>query len=546
MQNTILSPSKYTINSVSKQISFLFPDFCPAQLISILNTRTGQFIYAPAMGILWSFTGSILQLDVWVQLIDTDILQVSYLYGVNYHRTFVNSFWRKINNWVDPEDFTLVCKWAWQTINQTGGNLVITWGTTANEETTIRTKIPFTRENIARLIHFASAAVVNSRLKFELVDIIWDNLDINVSSATACAVIIPNTNPYYAKFKSILDVSANGMEGMYISIGNLRWSQIWWSDVVGSIPGRYVIASASQDASQIILNFTVAWWTWSQSGKCTLYWWNFIEIYADSATATAWVADNGRNWYGSNLWFAAVTVPTRGTIADWTIVRKNYQTLFRSSPLTSNVWQTLMGTRYSAMPDEETPLYLQVTVRNWAVAPTAVTYTIWGINCKESNPIHIQHTSEWASSVLDSIGAYITWWIINTLTTCSAVTNITWYTYWSTSLPATHHHLISANTINATVVKASAWNFAWGSVCNNHATNPAYLKLYNKATAPVPASDTPIATIMIPPMRTILLNEVVMGFRFSAGLSYVLVWGMAVTDATAVAVAQCAVHIVYV
>lgn len=98
------------------------------------------------------------------------------------------------------------------------------------------------------------------------------------------------------------------------------------------------------------------------------------------------------------------------------------------------------------------------------------------------------------------------------------------------------HHLISAASTNATLVKSSAGTI--GSVTGSN-TNAAvrYLKVYNKATAPTVGTDTPIRTIMLPPNGTIHL-DFPKGLRTSLGIGICMTTGAAVADTGAVAAAE--------
>lgn len=115
----------------------------------------------------------------------------------------------------------------------------------------------------------------------------------------------------------------------------------------------------------------------------------------------------------------------------------------------------------------------------------------------------------------------------------------------STTIGAvTHHHLISAATTNATSVKTSAGTINAAEFSNNGAA-VAYVKLYDKATAPVVGTDTPIATILVPINSTVSLNGGYCGQRVTNGIAYAITGGMAVADVTAVGAAQVSVHINY-
>lgn len=94
---------------------------------------------------------------------------------------------------------------------------------------------------------------------------------------------------------------------------------------------------------------------------------------------------------------------------------------------------------------------------------------------------------------------------------------------------------ISAATTNAATVKASA-----GQVYSVHAYNlhtaPIYLKLYNKASAPAPGSDTPVQRFMIPTNGTNGAGFTInfdKGLDFGTGIAYIATTGIGDTDNTA-------------
>lgn len=101
----------------------------------------------------------------------------------------------------------------------------------------------------------------------------------------------------------------------------------------------------------------------------------------------------------------------------------------------------------------------------------------------------------------------------------------------------THARLQSAATTNATSVKATAGQVYAIEVGNNHATNVAYLKLYNKASAPTVGTDTPVETILLPPRvpRDIVFDA---GAPFTTGIAYAITGAAGDADTTAVALDQ--------
>lgn len=102
------------------------------------------------------------------------------------------------------------------------------------------------------------------------------------------------------------------------------------------------------------------------------------------------------------------------------------------------------------------------------------------------------------------------------------------------------------NSNNVTMVKAGAGAIGHIRVFNNSA-NVAYLKLYNKATAPNPASDTVFDKILIPANSSGagVVLDIAYGQKFSTGIAFAVVTGFADTDNTAIAAGACCVTILY-
>jgi hypothetical protein len=97
--------------------------------------------------------------------------------------------------------------------------------------------------------------------------------------------------------------------------------------------------------------------------------------------------------------------------------------------------------------------------------------------------------------------------------------------------------LSSAATTNATSLKASAGTM-YGCTCSNGGAAAAFVKLYNKASAPTVGTDVPILTIPIPASSVVSLNLGELGHRFSTGIALAITNLVADTDTTAVAAAQ--------
>lgn len=97
---------------------------------------------------------------------------------------------------------------------------------------------------------------------------------------------------------------------------------------------------------------------------------------------------------------------------------------------------------------------------------------------------------------------------------------------------------------NLTSVKASAGNLFEVQISNPTAT-PIYVKLYNKASAPVVASDVPVVTEPVPANSSIQRVYGQNGKRFSVGIALAATGAIGDTDATA-AVVGVHIHGTYV
>lgn len=110
---------------------------------------------------------------------------------------------------------------------------------------------------------------------------------------------------------------------------------------------------------------------------------------------------------------------------------------------------------------------------------------------------------------------------------------------------ATPYQLISAATTNATSVKASAGT-VYGIQVYNTGAAVAFLKIYNKASAPTVGTDTPVKTIGIPAAGGSNLPITDIGIALGTGIAFAITGLNTVADTTAVAANQVTVNIDYV
>jgi hypothetical protein len=106
--------------------------------------------------------------------------------------------------------------------------------------------------------------------------------------------------------------------------------------------------------------------------------------------------------------------------------------------------------------------------------------------------------------------------------------------------------LQSAATTNLTLVKAGGVKLT-GGFLRNRAAAEKYVKLYDKASAPVPANDTPLITIGLPAGAYIGVGDIMgaYGMKFVNGFAYSITGAYADADTTAVAAADVDVNFVY-
>jgi hypothetical protein len=102
----------------------------------------------------------------------------------------------------------------------------------------------------------------------------------------------------------------------------------------------------------------------------------------------------------------------------------------------------------------------------------------------------------------------------------------------------------SLNTDNAAAIKAAPGVVAGWFIQNTTGT-AIYVKLYDKSTAPDPASDVPRVTLQIPANGFISHPVGPVGMAFGTGIGILIVTGAADTDDTAVSAGACLASIAF-
>lgn len=112
--------------------------------------------------------------------------------------------------------------------------------------------------------------------------------------------------------------------------------------------------------------------------------------------------------------------------------------------------------------------------------------------------------------------------------------------------PTLTHKATAAASTNLTSVKAGGVKLT-GGYLRNRAAAEKYVKIYDKASAPVPANDTPILTIGLPAGAYIGIGDMLgpYGLRLLLGLAYSITGAYANADTTAVVASDVDVNFVY-
>ncbi len=398
---------------------------------------------------------------------------------------------------------------AGMAVNQSGGNLVITTGTTANSETVIRSVLKFKGSLIARYKAILSQRIANQTFRFELADLIGQALSFTINSATSVTVTFPSTNPF---------TSAN--VGQFMRLSKIAGA--------AGIPGRYAIASVSG----LTVTFTVAAWPASGSGTLTLYGHNWLANEYSGTTATNSSFDcQRRGWNSGNTTATINTTASPGHVAQ--MVFDVMAAGLSDSLVASNTgyqWAN-RASRIENIPDEDVELYFFLVVQNGSTAPASTTTLTVGflqvedqgrqqVRIASSDPVgsHPQPMQIMGSAVTLTVGGTVT-------------------ANQGTLVAPTASNINSLATTNLGFIKASAGTI-YALVASNSGASAAYVKLYNKTSAPVPASDVPVITLKIDAGATLPVNFGILGHRFATGIAIAITGGVADTDATAVAAGQ--------
>lgn len=114
-----------------------------------------------------------------------------------------------------------------------------------------------------------------------------------------------------------------------------------------------------------------------------------------------------------------------------------------------------------------------------------------------------------------------------------------------TNPTGTSYTLNSAATTNLGFIKNAAGNLLT-LTATNHGASPAFLKLYQKASAPVPGTDVPVGVYPIAAGGTLSLAYSATGQRFNTGIAIAITRNAADNDTTAIGAGEVKVHATFI
>jgi hypothetical protein len=437
--------------------------------------------------------------------------------SVNSDQLDRNSFASSIASGWDSGFWSLVILGTGMASSQSGGNGIITSGTTANAETIYRHPQSVIGNCVMRYKTTLSQRIVNQTIFYELVDVIGDDLVVIVNNATSITVTFPASFPIS---------SAN--VGQSMSIGDIV-------GISGAIPGRYAIASVSGQNA----NFTVAGWPASGSGTCSAFGWNGFRFTYDGATATSAKFDSYRNGYGSGDTTITINTTAAPGHVSALFVEDGFAYALDAAPNTTVFTQRAQ--RSENIASVSTQLYFQIRVLNGSTAPASSTTVTTGF----------AHLNEWDSSVI-SISRQPGTTGNNTVNVASmppvaiasgTITSVTTViTSGTPTAPANPYFLNSAATTNGNLILTGT-SGVQAFYASNIGATAAFVKLYNKATAPTVGTDIPEMVIPVPAAIAgvpgfVEITPGYNGYRFALGLGIAITGGSADSDTTAIAAGQ--------
>jgi hypothetical protein len=403
-------------------------------------------------------------------------------------------------------------------VNQTGGNLVITSGTTARSETIIRSTDSWQGGIRLRARSTLSSRIINTNFFVELVDVIGDGLAYTISSATAMTVTFPSGHGF---------TSENVGQSMYLGL---------FSGTGTFLSGRYPIASVSGDN----ITFTVSGFA-AGTGTCSAFGWNYYQLHYTGTTATSANFDTQRNGYATGA--TAATINTTASPGHLAIITGNDLLATFSDQLVATATGasvTYRADRKENIPDDKN-LRLQIRIANGSTAPaSSITWTIGfiGVARYGNTAVSIEEVSPMnpgsplAVEIMRPVTLPVSFTQPALVAGTAAIGDVGFQYRTNATGAGTPTVLNSPATPAVQTVKGTAGRLIGFLLVNSNAAT-RYLKVFNVVT---PTLGTTPATLDIPiPLSS---NPVFISFEggiaFGTAITVAITGGRGTTDNTAI------------
>jgi hypothetical protein len=437
-----------------------------------------------------------------------------------FRTTFANT----IVGGVDPSFFNPITVGTGQAIGQSSGNLVLTSGTTANADTILRSTQSFYGSMLLRAQTILSQRIINNNFFVELVDVIGDNLAVTINSATSITVTIPD-NPFN---------SFNVGQSMYI--GNLRGFT-----GATAISGRYAIASVSLDD----VTFTTVGFVLGSvnTGTCSLFGWNHYKLLYNGTTATSALYDAQRRGWSSGD--TTVTINTTTGVGHMAILQNDEGNAYMLDQLVASsatLQPTARASRVINLPEENTPLFLQIRIVNGTTAPASTTtWSLGTISVENFSALPITVNNIKAQGLGNTMPVNVQNTVpvtlsSTTITSISAGTNLVGdfglQVRANATGAATPVNINSPATPVGQIIKASAGRILSVNLTNSNAS-ARFLKVFN-ATSVTMGTTSAAYEIAIPPSFNPLNISLPLASAATTGIVVAITGARGLTDNTAI------------
>ena len=479
------------------------------------------------------------------------------------------------------------------TVAQAYGNLLVDTGTTINSEFLMRSLETVNGGHIARVKVTLSQRIVNQHFGVYLADLVGEGVPFTTD---ATGLLISVTLPSGHGF-----TSDNLGQGCYLGGGvgaativpgryaitavsgdvitfsptfACTWTRATTTATVTFLGGNPIFSiaeaatvSASSDVAAIVngvvslltqtsggittftclnagatsgtlnLSMSAKAWTANASGTITVFGWNAISAVKNGTSATATWFDSQRKGWGSGASNATTTTDASpGHLLQFSGDTTS-EFFSDASPATSASLQfASRASRLEGLVESATPLYLFIQAFNGVTAPATTTrLTIGKFSLEETgiNKMIIAGVSQTGSgnAMRVNIDAGTT-----AVTVAPTGINV------APVAPVTPLIINSAASTNGQLVLTGSSGLHALFATNTGAT-AAYVKLYNKATAPIVGTDVPAMIVTVPAAVAGVPGEKEItpgfsGYRFALGLGLAITGAAADADTTAVAAGQ--------